>query len=85
MYDRPSFSAEALLRHQLTAATGRGLAPALLTTLIASVLAFPVAAQDNQDAQESEVIEEVIVTGYRQSILSAIDAKRMADTVVETL
>jgi TonB-dependent receptor len=72
----------ALLRHQLTDAPGRGLASTLLAAAIASVSAFPVAAQD---AQEEQIVEEVIVTGYRQSILNAIDAKRMADTVAETL
>ena len=85
MFDRPNLSADALLRHQLTDAPGRGLAPALLAAAIASVSAFPVAAQDAQDAQEPQIIEEIIVTGYRQSILSAINAKRMADTVAETL
>ena len=58
------------------------MAPTLLATLIASVLAFPVAAQD---AEEQQVIEEVVVTGFRQSILNAIDSKRLADTVAETL
>ena len=82
MFDRPNLSADALLRHQLTDAPGRGLAPTLLAAAIASLSAFPVAAQD---AQEPQIIEEVIVTGYRQSILSAIDSKRMADTVAETL
>jgi iron complex outermembrane receptor protein len=82
MFDRPNLSADVLLRHQLTDAPGRGLASTLLAAAIASVSAFPVAAQD---AQEPQIIEEVIVTGYRQSILSAIDAKRMADTVAETL
>ena len=85
MSDRPNLSSYALLRHQLTDAPGRGLAPTLLAAVIASVLAFPVAAQDTQDTQEQELIEEVIVTGYRASILSALDAKRMADTVAETL
>jgi iron complex outermembrane receptor protein len=82
MFDRPNLSTDALPRHQLTDAPGRGLALTLLAAAIASVSAFPVAAQD---AQAEEIIEEVIVTGYRRSILSAIDAKRMADTVVETL
>ena len=84
MYDRPTLSAEALLTQKLTDQSGRVLGSALLVTLLASLLAFPAAAQQDQGAQE-EVIEEVIVTGFRQSILSAIDAKRMADTVSETL
>jgi len=82
MYDRLNLSADALLKYQPTDAPGRGMAPTLLVTLIASVLAFPVAAQD---AEEQQVIEEVVVTGFRQSILNAIDSKRLADTVAETL
>ena len=85
MYDRPKISADARPGHELTDVRGRGLASTLLAAFIATVLPFPVAAQDNQGAQEAEPIEEVIVTGYRRSLLSAIDAKRMADTVVETL
>ena len=85
MYDRPKISTDARPGHELTDVRGRGLASTLLAALIATVLPFPVAAQENQDAQAAETIEEVIVTGYRRSILSAIDAKRMADTVVETL
>lgn len=82
MFDRPNLSADAFLKHQSTDAPGRGLAPALLAAAIVSVSAFPAAAQD---AQEPQIIEEIVVTGYRQSILNAIDAKRMADTVAETL
>ena len=82
MYVRPNLSADALLGHRFIDAPGRGLAPALLAAFIASVLVFPVAAQD---AEEQQVNEEVVVTGFRQSILSAIDSKRLADTVSETL
>jgi TonB-dependent receptor len=82
MYARLNLSADVLPGRQLTIALGRGLAPALLAALIASVWPSYVAAQD---AQEPEVIEEVVVTGFRQSILSAIDAKRVADTVSEAL
>jgi outer membrane receptor protein involved in Fe transport len=82
MFDRPNLSADAFLRHRLSNCPSRRLAPTLLAAAIATVLAFPVAAQETQ---EPEVIEELIVTGYRQSILNAIDAKRLADTVSETL
>lgn len=85
MFDRPNLSVGAHPRHQLINAPRRGLATALFAAVIASVSAFPVAAQDTQADQEPPVIEEIVVTGFRQSILSAIDAKRMADTVVETL
>ena len=86
MLDRRNLSGDALLRYPSTITTGRGLAPTLLAALVASFLPLPVAAQDSaQDAEQTEVIEEVIVTGYRQSILSALDAKRLADTVAETL
>lgn len=87
MYVRPKTSSDALLRQQLTDARGRGrgLASTLLAAFIASVLPFPAAAQDNQGAEEAEILEEVIVTGYRRSILNALDAKRLADTVTETL
>ena len=79
MFNWPNLSAPAVLNDRLDTVQTRGLAPALLTTAIASVWALPVAAQ------QSQPIEEVVVTGYRQSILSAIDAKRMGDTVSETL
>ena len=82
MHVRRNLSGDTLLRHPLNIATCRGLAPTLLAALVASLLPFSVAAQD---AQQPQVIEEVVVTGYRQSILNAIDAKRMADTVAETL
>lgn len=79
MFNWPNLSAASFLSHPLNAARGRTLTPALLATFIAAAWAFPVAAQ------QSQPMEEVVVTGYRQSILNAIDAKRLGDTVSETL
>ena len=79
MLNWPNLSAASFLSHPLNAFQARRLAPALLAMVIASAWAFPAAAQ------QSQPIEEVVVTGYRQSILNAIDAKRLGDTVSETL
>ncbi len=67
-------------------------APLLVAAL---VLPFGVAhAQDEDDAADAAAetveaddanIEEVVVTGYRTSLLSSIRSKRSADTIVEVI
>lgn len=60
----------------------------LMATAIAGLFAAELQAQtDSGDPSldEDMVMEEVVVTGFRQSILNAIDAKRMADTVSEAI
>ena len=57
MFNWPNLSAAFFLNHQLDAVQGRRLPPALLAITVACVWAFPVAAQ------QSQPIEEVVVTG----------------------
>ncbi|WP_369062107.1 TonB-dependent receptor [Caulobacter sp. 73W] len=42
-------------------------------------------AQTSQPADETGVIEEVVVTGIRRSIMQSLDAKRTADSVVDVI
>lgn len=56
---------------------------ALVSTM--SLVAGSQAVYAQQAAEKAGNIEEVVVTGYRGSLLNAIDAKRNADTVVEVL
>lgn len=56
-----------------------------LTTTMAMVAGSPfVYAQQDEDKADKG-IEEVVVTGFRQSVLNAIDAKRNSDTVIEAI
>lgn len=50
-----------------------------LSLAVAAALPFSAFAQDDQ------AIEEVVVTGVRTGILSSVDAKRNADTVVDVV
>ena len=59
--------------------------PGLLAAL---ALPFaPAHAQEEEEPEqaEDEVIEEVVVTGYRTSLLSSIRSKRAADNIVEVI
>lgn len=61
--------------------------PTALSLAVASASLFTgsvVFAQEQAD-EETPQVEEVVVTGFRQSILNALDAKRFADTVSETI
>ncbi|WP_331345949.1 TonB-dependent receptor [Cellvibrio sp. UBA7661] len=57
---------------------------ALATTMAMVAGSSTVYAQTQSAAAEKEV-EEVVVTGFRQSVLNAIDAKRNSDTVIEAI
>lgn len=57
---------------------------ALATTMTMVAGSQVVYAQQNTKSAEKEV-EEVVVTGFRQSVLNAIDAKRNSDTVIEAI
>lgn len=61
-----------------------GWRPKAMVLAIASAIALPQFAY-SQDESTEPVIEEVVVKGYRQSLLNAIDAKRLADTVTENI
>ena len=54
---------------------------ALATTMAMVAGSQTVYAQ----GQKAEEVEEVTVTGFRQSVLNAIDAKRNSDTVIEAI
>lgn len=61
-------------------------------TLLAIAIGSAFSASTVTHAQSSpeasapaSVVEEVVVTGFRQSVLNAIDAKRFADTVTENI
>ena len=51
----------------------------------AGVHAQEASAEGGQPAAEEYVIEEVVVTGYRTSLLSSIRSKRSADSIVEVI
>lgn len=57
--------------------------PSLLALCVMAV-SIPGFAQEQSDAEAAEV-EEVLVTGMRQSLSSAQDLKRNADTVVDSI
>ncbi|MEO1201647.1 MAG: TonB-dependent receptor [Pseudomonadota bacterium] len=61
----------------------------LLASAIASALALAPAGAMAQNAGEEDdsaaVVEEIVVTGFRSSLLSAINIKRSADQVKESL
>ena len=53
----------------------------------ASTLAFApaIAAQDDASEESEEAVEEIVVSGFRASLQSAIQTKRNADAVVESV
>lgn len=55
---------------------------ALATTV--ALVSGSQAVYAQQESTEAE-LEEVVVTGFRQSIVNAIDAKRKSDTVIEAI
>jgi len=56
-----------------------------IAAAIAGVSAPNVVAQTVSNEAEIEVLEEVVVTGYRASIRGSIDRKRLSETVVESI
>ena len=60
--------------------------PLLTRTLMATAVSLAISGQAVQ-AQESEYqpIEEVVATGFRQSLENAVQAKKSANTVVESI
>ncbi|MYD97507.1 MAG: TonB-dependent receptor [Gammaproteobacteria bacterium] len=61
-----------------------------ITILLAwGALALPAAAQesaaDESEADDEGGIEEVVVTGFRSSLMSSIQSKRNADSIVEVI
>lgn len=44
-----------------------------------------VYAQQNDDQKNADSVEEVVITGFRQSVLNAVEAKRNSDTVIEAI
>jgi len=59
---------------------------ALLSTVALMAGSQAVYAQQNSQAKaEKKEIEEVTVTGFRQSVLNALDVKRNSDTVIEAI
>ena len=69
-------------------ARGNALA---IAALLAAALPFGFAHAEAEDADEGEeaaqeaAVEEVVVTGYRTSLLSSIRSKRGADAIVEVI
>ncbi len=59
------------------------LSAVALSTTLAGVL--PAYGQEEQDADTAYIEEEVIVKGFRRSLVNAIDVKRQSDTVVEVI
>lgn len=60
--------------HQLLAVTA--------TLTMGSQLVY---AQQNDDQKNADSVEEVVITGFRQSVLNAVEAKRNSDTVIEAI
>jgi TonB-dependent receptor len=61
------------------------LASGIAIALGASAFSSPVAAQTDQDANEAGMVEEVIVTGVRRSLMEAASIKRDSDGVVDAI
>ncbi|MFC3115926.1 TonB-dependent receptor [Cellvibrio fontiphilus] len=61
------------------------LALATTMALVSGSQAVYAQAANTQAATAEKDIEEVVVTGFRQSVLNAIDAKRNSDTVIEAI
>ena len=69
---------------------GPSFKPTMLSLAIAAATSFslPALAQDAADGASAEEIakamsiEEVEVVGFRKSLLTAIDSKRFADSIV---
>lgn len=57
----------------------------LLGAAVATLGAFQVASAQGIDDADDEVIEEVVVTGYRASIIAAREAKRMSDSISDAI
>ncbi|RBP48727.1 TonB-dependent receptor [Arenicella xantha] len=71
---------------KLASAVSSALSPrrtAMLSALVAGVLAAPQASYAQADA--SAQLEEVVVTGYRNSLARAADVKRNASGVVDAI
>jgi iron complex outermembrane recepter protein len=56
-----------------------------LSLAIAAALALPGLAAAQEAAPPAEELEEVVVTGFRQSLISSIEVKREAMSVVEAV
>ena len=56
-----------------------------LSTCIAAAIAGVVAPSAMAQSDDDNVLEEVVVTGYRASIRDSIDQKRFSDVVVESI
>lgn len=61
------------------------LALATTMALVSGSQAVYAQAANTQAATAEKDIEEVVVTGFRQSVLNALDAKRNSDTVIEAI
>nr|WP_324258564.1 TonB-dependent receptor [Cellvibrio fontiphilus] len=61
------------------------LALATTMALVSGSQAVYAQTTNNQAASAEKEVEEVVVTGFRQSVLNAIDAKRNSDTVIEAI
>jgi iron complex outermembrane recepter protein len=58
---------------------------AILGIASCSVVAFGAAAQENAPAQQQGALEEVVVTGFRESLNAALDVKRDAVGAVDAI
>jgi TonB-dependent receptor len=56
-----------------------------MACIVAMLASAPVLAQSDQNAAESQIIEEVMVTGIRRSLDFAADIKREANSVVDAI
>ena len=63
----------------------RSLLAAAIMACTPTVLAQTTPTSGNQNATESGSVEEILVTGQRQSLESAIELKRNSDTVADSI
>jgi TonB-dependent receptor len=52
---------------------------------LAAVVSAPLYAQDQNDAEDEMVLEEVVVTGVRASLIESMDRKRVASGIVDAI
>ena len=65
--------------------TKRAQRAALMTAISLDILCAAVPAQAQEAAASSDTIEEVVVTGYRASLESALARKRSSNQPIESI
>ena len=55
------------------------------STLALALAAFAVTGAAQAQAQETDTVQDVVVTGYRASLASALVAKRDSNTMVDVI